>query len=93
MRRTKTTEIIVETDEVFIIRQSNAAASGRCCECGGQVELISPEIAAAIFGAGVRSVYRLIEASLLHFSETQDGRLLVCLNSLSELETRRMSGT
>ncbi len=93
MRRTKTTEIIVETDEIFVVRQSsNAAIAAQslqsfCDECGAAAELITPELAAAVIGASTRAIYRLVEASLLHFAETPDGRLLICQNSLAELET------
>jgi hypothetical protein len=91
MRRTKTTEIIVETDEIFVVRQSSTAAAisaqSFCHECESAAELIAPELAAAIIGASTRAIYRLVEASLLHFAETPDGRLLICQNSLAELET------
>ena len=93
MKRTKTTEIIVETDEIFVVRQSSTAAIATqslqsfCDGCGAAAELITPELAAAVIGASTRAIYRLVEASLLHFAETADGRLLICQNSLAELET------
>jgi len=91
MRRTKTTEIIVETDEIFVVRQSSATAAivaqSFCSGCGAAAELIAPELAAAIIGASTRAIYRLVEAGHLHFAETPDGRLLVCRDSLAGLET------
>lgn len=92
MRRTKTTEIIVETDEIFIIRQASSAAVVAtpaeffCEQCGASAELLTPELAATITGASTRAIYRLVEAGLVHFAETAEGRLLVCRNSLAALD-------
>jgi hypothetical protein len=46
------------------------------------VEMITPNEAAKLAGISSRSVYRLVEAESIHFTETHDGLLLICLNSL-----------
>jgi len=46
------------------------------------VEMITPNEAAKLAGISSRSVYRLVEAESIHFTETRDGSLLICLNSL-----------
>jgi len=44
--------------------------------------MVSPEQAAAITQTTVRSVNQRVEAGSVHFLETADGRLWVCLKSL-----------
>jgi len=40
--------------------------------------------AAVIRGVTVRTINRWVESDLVHFVETEDGLLLVCVNSLSQ---------
>ena len=88
MRRTRTTELIVETEEIVVVSARVAtdarAARGWCAACGTEVLLFTPEAAAAAAGLTPRAVYRLIEARQLHFNETDTGQLFVCLASLVE---------
>ena len=44
--------------------------------------MLTPEQAAAVAGVTVRAVNRRVEDGSVHFLETADGRLLVCVNSL-----------
>lgn len=84
MKRMKRTELIIETDELFILSGNGAShvASRRGCErCGAQAEMLSPESLAHVYLIGVREVFRLVEADLVHFEETPEGSLLVCLPS------------
>lgn len=48
--------------------------------------MIKPEEATSI-GVSTRTVYRRLEANQLHFRETPEGLLLICLNSLSLCES------
>jgi hypothetical protein len=41
-----------------------------------------PEAAAARAGLRVREIYRLVEAGSVHFLESADGTVLVCVDSL-----------
>src|SRR5687767_6474792 len=86
MKRTKTTEIIIETDEVFVVR-GVAVPSARpvnrwCAGCGADSAMLAPEAAARATGTSARQIYRLVEAGRVHFAETPDGALFVCLSSL-----------
>ncbi len=83
MKRTKTTEIIIETDEIFVLHPHNAAApvASDCPACGAK--MTTPEEAASLRKLPPRHVYRLVEAGGAHFTEAADGRVLVCLASLS----------
>jgi hypothetical protein len=88
MKRTKTTEIIIETDEIFVRCEGGLAANAPvmcwCAACGAQTEMLSADAAARACGAAARHVYRLVEAGIVHFAETHDGTLLVCLASLKQ---------
>ena len=83
MKRVRTTEVIIERDEVFVVRRPPARAAVRCEACGG-AELVSPETAAVLGRTTTRTLYRLVEAGLVHFAETPEGLLFVCLRSLRQ---------
>lgn len=81
-RRTETT---VETHEVWVVRRRSGAAGGapaRCAECDARGGMCTPEEAATLARVSPRVVYRWVEAGRLHFTETGDGALFVCLASL-----------
>ena len=84
MKRTKTTEIIIETDEIFVLHAPDAALTPplaiNCPACGAQ--MTTPEDAARLCNLPPRYVYRLVEAGRAHFTEMPDGGLLACLGSL-----------
>ena len=81
-KTTRTIELTVERSE-FFIRRSQRTVSAWCAECGGQVAVAAPEEAARATGTSARTIYRRIEAGTIHFMETPEGCLLVCLVSLS----------
>ena len=82
MKRRKKTEIIVERDQVLVIRKLDQRARRWCEECSELALMVSADHAASIAGFTSRDVYRQVETGQVHFSETSDGSLLVCLNSL-----------
>ena len=82
MKRRKKTEIIVERDQVLVITRLDHRAPQACAECGEQSQMVSVDDAASIAGLSARAVYRMVETGQVHFSETTEGSLLVCLNSL-----------
>ena len=78
----KKIEVTVETHELLIIRRPRRAACAWCPACAAEAELVTAEEAAAAAGLSRRTVYRWVEAGRLHFSETPEGWLRVCLKSL-----------
>jgi excisionase family DNA binding protein len=44
--------------------------------------MVTAEEAAAVAGVTRRTIYRWVEAQSVHFAETPDGALLICLDSL-----------
>jgi hypothetical protein len=82
MKKRKRTEIVVEREQVFVIRKLDDSAPQCCPQCGDQVQMVSVDEAASIRGVSSREIYQQVESAQVHFSEKPDGRLLICLASL-----------
>src|SRR5690242_14978216 len=82
-KRTKRrrTEIRIETRRTIVVRR-RPAVSCSCTGCDEQVAMFTPEGAARLLRTTPRFVYRLIESGEVHFIESPDGLVLVCLKSL-----------
>jgi len=78
--------MVVELEEVFVIRSRQTMSFDWCDKCGDQVHMVTPDQAATITGIGSRYLYRSIEAGRIHFNETSEGHLLICQRSLLERE-------
>ena len=53
-----------------------------CVTCEIERNWLVPEEAMAMAGVSLREIFRLIESRDLHFAETAEGFLMVCLTSL-----------
>lgn len=82
MREQRQTRITVETHRRLILRRSQSVVQAWCQGCASQVEMLPAEQAAAVASVSCRTIYRRVEAEKVHFVETGDGRIVVCLNSL-----------
>ena len=83
MSTKRRTEITIETDRVFVLSRRRISVLTWCAACGERVTMITPDEAAITARVSSRAIYRWMEAERLHFTETADGFLLVCTNSLS----------
>lgn len=81
----RVTEITLQTDEAFVLRRRAGSAHAHCPGCGSVVPMFTPEEATALLRVSVRTIYREIEAGQLHFHETPEGSVLVCLDSLQKI--------
>jgi hypothetical protein len=81
MRKKRQTVTTTVTHEVMSIRRRGKVMLW-CEECAAQVRMVTPEEAALLAGVSARAIYRRIEAGRLHFTETTEGLLLICFNSL-----------
>jgi hypothetical protein len=79
----KKTEIAIETKELIRVVGHRQPARAWCSACSSEALMVTPQQAAAIAGLSVRAVNRRVEANRVHFLETPEGLLLVCVNSLS----------
>jgi hypothetical protein len=82
VKRTRRTEITVETEQVLLVRPNRSPLAAWCPQCEAEAPMVTPEEAVALTGQSLRQVCRLVEAGRLHFTETGEGLLRLCLNSL-----------
>ena len=83
MRRTKRTEVFAETEvEIEIRRRTRHLAPVWCERCDAAVEMVPPDVAATVAEVSARTVFAWAEQGRVHFKETTDGALLICLGSL-----------
>ena len=84
MKKEKWTEVFVETEVEIEFRRWTLRLAPVWCEgCGEPVEMVPPDVAALAAGVSARAVFGWVEAGRVHFRETAEGALLVCLKSLS----------
>jgi len=82
MTRRRRTEITVETS-LLVLRRTGHRTPLYCATCPSPVPLVAPEEAAVLAGVSTRTIYRWAETAQLHFTETPEGKLYVCPQSLS----------
>lgn len=75
-------EITVERHRLVVLNQRNHATAAWCEICGQRVQMLTPDQAAQLCQVSTRTIYRRIENGRLHFTETEKGFSLVCLQSL-----------
>lgn len=81
----KSREITVETERLLVIRRRYQAVEEWCRGCGKLALMIRPDQAAALSGHTLRAIFTEIEIGRLHFRESHDGLVLVCLTSLLDM--------
>jgi hypothetical protein len=79
------TEITIETHEVIVIRHRSKFPKPSCVKCGAQAVLLTLDEATVVFRRTTRELCRLVEEGKIHFIETARGSLLVCPESLIEV--------
>ena len=79
-RRRRTVTIEIEERLVLGARPDACAAS--CPRCGAKTIFLTVDQAALLAGTRARVIYAGVESGAVHFTETPEGLLLVCLNSL-----------
>ena len=78
-KRTVTT---IEIKEFVVVSPGRAHTPRQPCPVCAAGAMVTPEEAATIARVTVRNIYARVEAERVHFLETADGRLLLCVNSL-----------
>ena len=75
------TEIIVERDRWVVVNRRPRTVW--CRNCSRQVEMLSVDDAAILARVSSRTIFRWAESGVVHSTETPEGLLLICLNSLN----------
>jgi len=79
----KRREVTIETERILFVSRRQSHPIHRCDRCGEEVLMLTVDEAAAWSRSTSRTIFKLVEAGRLHFTETPDGRLLICFNSLA----------
>lgn len=82
MGRKRRIEITVEKERTVVVRRRGRLVQGWCAGCAEQVRMVTPEEAAVATRVSSRTIYRWAEDGKIHFTETPEGFLRICLNSL-----------
>lgn len=80
------TEITFEMDRLIVLNRSRK--SEWCTSCSRPVEMLSVDDAALVAQVNSVTIFRWAIAGDLHSSETPDGLLLICPNSLGVFHCR-----
>jgi len=78
---TRITEIIVERDEFLVIKRVGRKFAW-CSECGRETQTMTMEEAIPFATISRANFSDWVNAGRVHFTETAEGRLSICVNSL-----------
>jgi len=76
------TEITLETDRLIVV--SRPKKKRWCSDCELYVEMMSIDDAALRSQVNSRTIFRWAESGAVHSTETAEGLLLICPNSLNQ---------
>jgi hypothetical protein len=85
MKSMRKIEIVVETRRILTIRRGSRYCIDHCEACGEQARMVTVDEAAILAVVSPRAIYQLVEARKLHYVETTDREVLICLHSLGNL--------
>jgi len=80
----KRTEITVEIERLVVVRKRKVRRA--FCEfCGKETEMMTTDRAALFAGCSTWAIFGWIQLGWLHFTENDEGILLICRQSLGNL--------
>lgn len=74
-------EVQVTTHRRYLIRRFPAELQIFCAECGEP--MLAADQAANVFKISQRRIFQIVELGGLHLTETKNGVMMICLNSLA----------
>lgn len=77
-------KITVEKEQTLIVH-GRGSLRGWCGTCAAQAAMLTVEEAAAVVQGTPGAIQRWVETERLHHSQTPEGSVLICLNSLLQL--------
>jgi hypothetical protein len=77
------TEITIETERLVVMGARRQRAVRWCVPCDMHVEMLTTDEAALLAHVTSRIIFSWVEAGRVHYTETDEGLLLICPNSLS----------
>lgn len=83
MKKTRRTEKTVEIHEFYAIRTGSGSLPALCADCPTpDAIMLAPEQASLLARVPTRAIYRRVETGAIHYRETPNGQLTVCVRSL-----------
>ena len=83
MKKKRRTEKTVEIHEFYAIRTASGSLPSLCAECpSGDAIMLAADHAALLSHVPTRMIYRLVESGSIHYRESPNGSLIVCVRSL-----------
>jgi len=83
VRKTRRTEKTVEIHEFYAIRTASGSLPALCADCPtGDAIMLAPEQATVLAHIPTRMIYRLVETGAIHYRDTPNGSVIVCVRSL-----------
>ena len=73
-------EIVTVREQTY--QFSPTAALHWCDDCAATSQMLSPTLAATLTNISLRTLFRWIESGDIHFVETPDGKIFLCLASV-----------
>jgi len=77
-------EVSFEQHEIWRLSRADGTGSHICPICTDTSHMIAAEIAASVLQFSTRQIYWLIDADAIHYVETENMQMLICLASLSQ---------
>ena len=84
-RRTEKTVITVEAFQRTVVYSRRKTKIARCEQCAAKTVMLALNEAAAVLRIPAREIFRLAECGQMHSTETDEGLLMLCGNSLAAL--------
>ena len=81
MRKIRT-EVVIETNEIYIVKHRRLFVRAWCDECDREVSLIPPAEAALLTFRETDAIYSMIDEKKVHFRFFREKTPMVCLTSL-----------
>lgn len=72
-----------------MIKRLGCSVRALCPQCAPEADTLTPEEAMVLFSLSWREIVRMVDAGLVHFTETSDGVLFICIDSLAAQRARR----
>ena len=82
MEITHKTEISIQQTKRRVVLLPETEVVLSCPQCKNGETMIIAERTASVFGFSRREIYRMVEESIVHCVETEEGILYICLKSL-----------
>lgn len=74
--------LALEFERTIVIRRRKGPLSVWCAGCNVDVVMLTPDEATVLTSITTRALFRLVDEGRVHFSETNEGLVWICLPTL-----------